>query len=218
MKKQFAVIGLGRFGASVAKTLYQMGHDVLAVDNCEAKVQELTGRVTQAIQADAHNEEVLKSLGIRNFDTVVVAIGTDIQANILVTVMLKEQGVRCIVAKAQNELHGKVLAKVGADKVVYPERDMGVRLAHNMVSTNLLDHIQLSPEYSILEVVATPRIGNQTLGKLNLRAKYGINVLALKNGDQVTVSPGADAAIHPDDIMVVLGTKKGIENLMKVIQ
>lgn len=215
MRKQFAVLGLGRFGSSLAVTLARMGHEVLAVDSSENSVNKLVGRVAKAVQADVHNEETLKSLGLRNFDTVVVAIGQDVQTSILVTVMLKELGVKSIVAKAQNELHGKVLEKVGVDKVVYPERDMGVRVAHCLVSSNILDHIQLSPDYSIAEIKATPKVSGQTLGKLNLRAKLGVNVLAIRRSNDVIVAPGAEATVEEQDVLVVLGSTKAIDNLGK---
>lgn len=205
MKKQFAVIGLGRFGASVAKTLSLMGHEVLAIDSDEEKVQELVESVTHAVQADAMEEEALKALGIRNFDVVIVSIGHDIQASILVTVILKELGVRHVVAKARNDLHGLVLNKIGADKVVYPERDMGMRVAHSLVATNVLDHIELSPEYSILEVVAPDSLAGKTLRQSSLRARFGVTVMAVKRGQDIIVSPEAEEVIQENDILVCIG-------------
>ena len=171
--KQFAVIGLGRFGTSMAKTLSRMGYDVLAVDHNEEKVNNIIEHVTHAVQADAMDEQTLKSLGIRNFDVVVVAIGQDIQANILVTVMLKELGVKKVVSKAVTDLHGKVLERVGADKVVFPERDMGVRVAHALVSKNILDQINISPDYSIIELISPAELANKTLGQGNIRENTG---------------------------------------------
>ena len=189
--KQFAVIGLGRFGTSMAKTLSRMGYDVLAVDHNEEKVNNIIEHVTHAVQADAMDEQTLKSLGIRNFDVVVVAIGQDIQANILVTVMLKELGVKKVVSKAVTDLHGKVLERVGADKVVFPERDMGVRVAHALVSKNILDQINISPDYSIIELISPAELANKTLGQGNIRGKYGVTVLAIRRGNDVIISPGA---------------------------
>ncbi len=215
MRKQFAVFGLGRFGTSVAMTLTNMGHEVLAVDSNEVRVQQLADMVTHAVQADAMDEETLKSLGVRNFDVAVVAIGQDIQANILVTVILKELGVKYIVAKAQNPLHGKVLERVGADKVVYPERDMGIRVANNLVTANLLDFIELAEDYSIMEIVAPRLTWGKTLGELNLRARYGISVLAVKSGDKINVAPGADARVSENDIMVVVGENQAIQNIIE---
>lgn len=215
MRKQFAVLGLGRFGSSVAQTLVHLGHEVLAVDIKEAKVQQMANVVTHAVQADAMDEETLKSLGLRNFDVAVVAIGEDIQANILITVLLKELGVDYILAKAQNELHGKVLERVGADNVVYPERDMGIRVANNLVTANMLDFIELAEDYSIMEIVAPKMTWSKSLGKLNLRARYGISVLAIKSGEDINVAPGAEAVIAKNDILVVVGENKAIRNVIE---
>lgn len=208
--KQFAVIGLGRFGSSLAKTLYNMGHDVLAVDVSEDNTQRMIDEVTQCVQADATDEEVLKTLGLRNFDAVVVSIGHDMQASILVTVLLKDMGVKNVVAKANSALHGKVLERVGADKVVYPERDMGARLAHNLVTSNVLDYIDISPDYSIMEILAGDRMAGKTLGQLNLRAKLGVSVMAIKKGENIEVAPGADDLIEKGDLLVAIGRQDSL--------
>ena len=141
--KQFVVIGLGRFGSSVAKTLYESGHDVLAIDKDEDLVQEISDSVTHAVQMDATDENALRTLGIRNFDVAVITIGSSIQASVMVTLIVKELGVKHIIAKGNSEIHAKVLYKIGADRVVLPEKDMGVRVAHNLVSSNILDYIEL---------------------------------------------------------------------------
>lgn len=211
--KQFAVIGLGRFGTSVAKTLMMMDHEVLVIDEDGDKIQEVVNSVTHAVQADAKDEKALKAIGIRNFDVVIVAIGKDTESSILVTVLLKELGVKNVVAKARTELHGSVLSKVGADKVVYPERDMGVRVAHSLVSSNVLDHIQLSPEYSILEVVAPDMLVGKSLRQLNLRAKFGVTLMAIKRGNQIHVSPSPDDPIQENDILVAIGEDKKLRNI-----
>lgn len=213
-KKQYAVIGLGRFGQSVALTLSSLGHDVLAIDSNEQLVQEVADDVTHAVQVDARDEAALKQLGIRNFDVVVVAISQDIESSILITVTLKDLGVNTVVAKAQNALHGKVLEKVGADKIVFPEKDMGVRLAHNLVSPNILDFIVLHPDYSIMEVVAPRSFVNKTLGQLNLRAKHNLSVLAIKKGDTVVVAPGADAKVEENDAIIAVGRNEVLDRLM----
>lgn len=161
--KQFAVIGCGRFGSSVAKTLYKLGNDVLAIDRDGEIIQDISDSVTHAAEADVMDENVLKDLGIRNFDVVIVSIGSDLEASIMATLVAKELGVKTVVAKAQNELHAKVLYKIGADKVIFPERDMGVRVAHNLVSTNILDFIELSPDYSIVEINAISEWENKAL-------------------------------------------------------
>ena len=141
--RQFVVIGIGRFGGAIAETLSRLGHEVLAIDTDEEVIQKISDKVTHAVAADATDESVLKSLGVRNFDVAVVAIGSDIQSSIMTTLMLKELGIRYVVAKAQNELHARVLMKIGADKIVFPERDMGERVAHNLISSNILDYIEL---------------------------------------------------------------------------
>ncbi|MCG8642985.1 MAG: TrkA family potassium uptake protein, partial [Desulfobacterales bacterium] len=152
--KQFVVIGLGRFGVSVARTLAKKGCDVLAIDTDEERVQALASEVTHAVQADATDEDAMKSLGLRNFDVAIISIGADVHSSILTTILVKEMGVKHVVVKAQSELHGRVFTKLGADKIVYPERDMGARVANSLISSNVLDLIELSPDYSIAEIVA----------------------------------------------------------------
>lgn len=211
--KQFAVIGLGRFGASVAVNLFKQGYDVLAVDSDEEHIQKFSDEVTHVVQADSTDENALKALGIRNFDVVVVAIGEDIQANVMTTLLLKELGVPYVVAKAKNALHGRMLEKVGADKVVYPERDMGVRIAHNIISRNVLDYIELSPDLSIVEVSAPQELVGKTLQQANLRPRFGVNVVAIKRGDELNVSPKAEDSIQKDDVLVVIGNTDGVQSL-----
>ncbi len=214
-KKIFAVIGLGRFGSSVAISLYEMGYEVLAVDRDMAKVQEMKDSVTHAVQADGMDEDSLRELGIKNFDVVIVGITQEIQASILITLILKDLGVRHVVAKAQNALHGKVLYKIGADKVVFPERDMGNRVAHNLVSSNILDYIELSPDYSIIEVVATEKFIGKTLIQLDLRKRYGVNVVAIKRNRQIMVSPSAKDEILEGDVLVIIGSNDDLQNIEK---
>ncbi|NLU41890.1 MAG: TrkA family potassium uptake protein [Firmicutes bacterium] len=212
---QYAVIGLGRFGSSVAKTLSDLGHEVLAIDIDEERVQQVEGFVTHAVQADATDENAMRSLGIRNVDVAIVSIGQDLEASILATLILKDLGIGYVVCKALSELHGKVLERVGADRVVYPERDMGVRVAHNLVSSSLIDYIELSPDHSIAEIVARPEFAGKTLRELNLRAKYdyAINIIAIRSGDAVRISPRADDKIHENDILVVMGSNEAIKKL-----
>ncbi len=214
MRKQFVVIGLGRFGTSVAKTLSTLGHDVLAMDKNEHAVQVIMQDVTQAVQADAREEETLRALGVRNFDVAIVAIGDDLEANILITLMLKEMGIPYVVAKAQSVQHGKVLEKIGADKIVYPEQDMGIRVANNLIRTNVMDFIELSLDFSIFEIIAPSQFVNKTLGKLNLRAVYKINVVAIKkSADQIVIAPGANEVIEEKDILVIVCNKKALSRL-----
>jgi len=211
--KQFAVIGLGRFGVSVATTLFKSGYEVLAIDANADRVQKLSNEFTHVVQADTTDENALKALGIRNFDVVVVAIGEDVQANVMTTLSLKEMGVKYIVAKARNELHGKMLEKIGADRVVYPERDMGMRVAHNLVSTNVLDYIELSPDLSLVEVTTPMELVGQSLAGANLRAKYGVNVMAIKRGDKLILPPLPSEKIIAKDILIVVGGNAGVQKL-----
>jgi len=217
-KKQFIVIGLGRFGTSVAETLYSLGNDVLAVDHDEDVVQNISDNVTHAVQVDANDENSLRALGIRNFDCAVISIGSSIQSSILATILVKELGVKHIVAKATTELHAKVLYKIGANRVVFPERDMGVRVAHNLVSSNILDYIELSPDYSIAEVVSPEEWNNKTLKELNVRAQYGISVMAIKRNNDIDISPSADTIIEPGDIIVAIGSIEELNKLENLIK
>ncbi|MEW6696877.1 MAG: potassium channel family protein [Bacillota bacterium] len=210
--KQFAVIGLGRFGTSVAMTLSKMGYEVFAADIDEERVNNIVEYVTHAGTLDALDEHSLKRIGIRNFDVVVVAIGKEVQSSILITVMLKEMGVKRVVAKAQSELHGKVLERVGADKVVFPERDMGVKVAHALVSKNVMEQISLSPEYSLVEMVAPPKLVNKTLEKSGARQKYGMSILAIWRGGEMIISPIASQVIQEGDILVVIGRTERLQD------
>ncbi len=209
--KQFAIIGMGRFGSSVAKSLHGLGYEVLAIDSSESRTHEVVNWVTHAVQADSTDEDALRALGVRNFDVVVVAIGQDIQSSILTTLILKDMGVPTLIVKAQNELHGKVLKKIGADKIIYPERDMGVRVAHNLISPNILDHIELSEDYSIVEIRATSGLIGKNLRELDIRAQYGCNVMAIKTGDKMNIAPHADDRLKPEDILVVVGRNDNLQ-------
>ncbi|UVI31383.1 potassium channel family protein [Paenibacillus spongiae] len=212
-KMQYAVIGMGRFGSSVASALSNLGFEVMAIDSDEQKIQEVASIVTHAVSADTTDEEALRALGVRNFDVVVVAIGADIQASILTTLILKELGVPKLIVKAQNELHGKVLSKIGADKVVYPERDMGLRVAHHLISPNILDYIELSDDYSILEIKAPAQVVGKNLKQLDIRARFKCNVLAIKTGDSMNISPYAEDIIHEQDTLVIVGKNEDLTNL-----
>ncbi len=215
--KQFVIIGLGRFGSSIAKTLYSLGNDVLAIDKDEDIVQEIADSVTHAVQLDATDENALRSLGIRNFDVAVVTIGDNIQSSIMATLLVKELGVKYIIAKGHSDLHAKVLYKIGANRVVLPEKDMGVRVAHNLVSANILDYIELSEDYSVMEIQVLEEWAGSTLKELKLRSKYGINVMAIKRGDEVNLSPSADDIIEENDIIVSIGSAEDLSRLEGMI-
>lgn len=215
MKKDFVVIGLGRFGGSIVRELIEQDADVMAIDKDSERVDEFSAIATQAVVADTTDETVLKSLGIQNFEHVIVAIGENIQASILTTLMLKEIGVKKITVKAQNDYHAKVLDKIGADKVVHPERDMGIRIAHNILSNNVLDYLELSDEHSIMEIKANQKLAGYTLIGLDIRARYGINIVAIKRGGDIIVSPQADMEIEQEDILIIIGSDADINRFEK---
>ena len=213
--KVFVVIGLGRFGISLARTLLKKGYEVLAIDTDEARVDEIADEVTHAVQADATEEKTLKALGVQNYDAAVVSIGGDIQSNIMATLILKELGVEYVLSKASSQIHARLLEKVGADKIVFPESDMGVRVAHNLISSNVLDYIELSPNYSLIEVVSPVNFCGKSLDQLDLRQRYGVNVMAIKRKEdnQVLVNPRADDLIYEGDILIVMGETEGLDKI-----
>ncbi|HBT19822.1 MAG TPA: potassium uptake system protein [Peptococcaceae bacterium] len=211
---QYVVIGLGRFGESVARTLSSLGHEVLVIDKSEEKVQEIADFVTTAIKADAQNEEFLRSVDIASYDAVVVAMAQSVEANILVNMLLKDLGVKYIVAKAQSKLHGEVLEKIGVNKIIYPEWDMGERVARALtMSHNILDYVEISPEHTIVEIAAPEEFVGKTLRQLDLRARCNISILAAKKGDNVVVAPGGEYIIDRGDILVAIGSYRDLRKL-----
>jgi len=218
MKKQFIVIGLGRFGRSVATALARAGNDVLGVDTSEDLVEDMAPFVTHAVQADATDEKSLKALGISNFDVAVVAIGGDIQASIMVTMLCKEQGVPKVVVKAQSDIHAKVLDRIGADRIVFPERDMGNKVALNLSSENIIDFIEVSPDYSLMEVDTVKSWVGKTLTELRFRQLYNVNIIAIKNeDDKININPAAADTIETDDSLIVVGSNEDIKKLVEYI-
>ncbi|HBE05365.1 MAG TPA: hypothetical protein DCY85_02615 [Firmicutes bacterium] len=205
MKQNFVVIGLGRFGSSVARTLLEKGHEVLAIEKDEALVNSYSHGFTHLVQADTTDMNVLKSVGVRNCDVAVVAIGSDIQASIMTTLNLKELGIDYIVAKAINSMHGKVLEKIGADRVVYPEMEMGERIANSLVSKSLLDYIELTPEVSIREILVERGFGEKSLSELGLRGRFHVTIVLIKRNDEISITPGGDACIKAGDVLFVIG-------------
>lgn len=216
--KSFVVIGLGRFGNAVARELYALGNEVLAVDIDEDVIQKIADHVTHAVVGDAKDEAVLRSIGVRNFDCAIVAIASDIQDSVLVTLMLKEMGVKYIVAKGQSQLHTKVLQKIGADKVVFPEHDMGTRLAQTIVTSNVIDFIELSDEYSIVEISAPEQWIGKNLVELNIRSDYGVNVLAIRNVDNkaINVTPSPRQVLEKGDVLIIIGSNDDINQLSSI--
>ena len=214
--KSYIVVGLGRFGASVACELCRLGCEVLAMDVSSELVSQVANDVTHAVVGDGQDKEVLRALGAAEFDCAIVAIGGDLSASVLATMNLKELGVPRVVCKAHDETHRRVLEKLGADQVVIPEQEQASRLARSLSSPNVLDYIELSDEYGIIEVPAPMGWNGKSLKDLNVRAKLGINILAVRRGGTFNVSPGADFAIAQGDVMVVLGDSKALKKVQKL--
>lgn len=215
MSREYVVIGLGRFGGSIVRELNALDMDVMAIDADEARVNEFSDIATHAVIADTTDEAVMKSLGIRNFDHVIVAIGENIQASTLTTLILKELGVKKVTAKAQNDYHAKILNKIGADTVVHPERDMGRRIAHNVASASVLDYLELSDEYLIVEIKAGERLAGSSILELDVRANYGINIIAVKRGKDIIVAPDPNENIEFHDILIVIGHDNDLNRFEK---
>ena len=213
--KSYVVIGLGRFGSSLAKSLFQLGAEVLAVDIRPDLVQQVANEVTHAVAADGQDKEVLRALGVRNFDCAIVAIGDNLAASVLAVMNLKELGVPYLVCKAHDTTHGRVLEKLGVDRVVIPEMEQSLRLARILHSHNVLDYIELSSDYGILEVPAPKSWIGKTLRDLNVRAKLDINIIAVKNGEKTNVSPSADYCICAGDVLAVLGDTVALEAMQR---
>ncbi|MCI7096684.1 MAG: TrkA family potassium uptake protein [Clostridiales bacterium] len=214
--KSYLVIGLGRFGSEVARKLSEQKGEVLAMDRRNDLVQQLSNHVTHAVVGDSQDKEVLRALGAGNFDCAVVAIGGDLSASVLTVMNLKELGVPYIVCKAHDETHRRVLEKLGADRVVIPEQENADRLAKSLSSTNVLDYIVLSNEYGIIEVPVPKVWVGKSLKELNVRAKLGINILAIKHDGMTDVSPAADYVLSGDAIMLVLGNTKALDAVQKL--
>lgn len=213
MSKQFVVIGCGRFGQSVATKLAELGAEVMVVDTKEEVIQSISEKVTYAVQADATDENAIKALGIRNFDVAIITIGSDIQSSILITLMVKEIGVGSIIAKAQNPQHAKVLYKIGANRVVFPEKEMGIKVAKSLMSSNVLDLIDISPEYSILEIRMNKEWVGKTLVEINMRRQYAISVIAIKRGDQININVAPDCVLLKDDVLIVIGQNEDLKKI-----
>jgi len=221
MKKQFAVIGLGKFGSAVATSLTELGFDVIAVDSDEVRVKPLADVVTIAVQLNALDEQALREAGVANVDVAIVSIGQDIAASTLAVVLLKDLGIKEIIAKAVNELHGRVLRKIGVKRIVYPEKDMAIRLAKSLTGPEFLEHIELSADYSIVEVSSPSFLWDKTVKDSNLRARFGISIIAIMGSRTVdgqeqkimNINPHPDDVIRKGDIIVLLGSDNDIARL-----
>lgn len=213
MKKQFAVFGLGSFGVSVAVTLQRLGCEVIAVDHDRERVDEIADQVSYAMRADIGDPEVIRSLGGRNLDGMVVAAAESMEASIMATLMAKEVGIPYVICKARDELHGEVLKKIGADAIIFPEEEMGKKVAKNLMSANLTDWIALSPDYSVAETVVPKAWIGKTLKELDVRKNYDVNVAGIKEGDRVEITPDPDIPLSEKMILMLIGSNEALEKI-----
>jgi trk system potassium uptake protein len=223
-KRTFGVIGLGRFGAAMATTLAQLGHDVIGVDGDEDKVRSLADVISLAMQLDATDEKALRASGMKDVDVAVVSIGENIESSLLVVTLLQEIGVKQIVAKAVTGLHGRILEKLGVSRVVFPEREMAIRVAHGLVMPNVLDYIELSKDFSIVEVPAPPEFVGKTLREIALRARFGLTTIAIKHAADggtaapANIAPGPDDIIRSGDVLSLLGNNEKLGQLESMMR
>lgn len=213
--RQYAVIGLGRFGRAVCMTLHNLGYEVLGIDTDERRVDQAIADeiAAHALQLDSTQPAALQEAGVFEFDTVIVAIGNYVQESIITTLNLKEAGVPHVVAKASSEVHGKLLHRVGADHVVFPEHEMGCELARSLTRPGILDRFELDPDHSIVEVVVPKEFDGKSILELDLRSRYGVNVLAVCNNERFEINPNPNVRLNKDAILVVVGSNKGINQL-----
>ncbi len=224
MNKQYAVIGLGRFGYSVAKTLAEMDCEVIAIDNDEERVKALADLVTYAVVLDAMDDKALRSVGVQNVDVAVVSIGENIEASILVVMILKEIGVKNIVAKAVTQLHGRVLENLKVDRIVYPERDMAIRIAQSLIRPGIVEQLELSPDFSIVELPAPGMLAGKTLRESQLRRNYGVSVIAIKRTEgergvekeRWILNPLATDTVSAGDLLVLIGKNEDLDKFSRL--
>ena len=212
-RRQVAVIGLGRFGTAVATTLFQIGHDVLAVDLDARLVQAISEQVTHAVQADASDAAVLRDLGVHHFDAGIVGVSADLERSILVTVQLKHVGVPLVIAKAQTVLHGQILEKVGADRVVFPEREVGEHIAHSFAVPNVLEYMPIGMEFGISKLAPPSEFVGRTVGELRLAERCGVTLLLIERRTHALLNPAPDDVIQPGDLLVVAAPDEAMEQL-----
>lgn len=203
-RKQYLVIGLGRFGSAIARTLIEEGMDVLGIDTSMSVVETHRSLLTETVCADGRDRQTLEQLGAKDFDVAIVSIGADFNTSGVVTMHLKEMGLKCVIAKAYDEFQGRMLTKLGADKVIFPERDMAQRIAHNLVSEKIMDFIELSPDYSMIEMYPKKEWIGKTLKELDLRRRANVNIIAVRNDRGVNAMPDADTAIQESDRLLVI--------------
>ncbi len=216
-KKQYLIFGVGRFGSALARKLSEDGHEVLAVDASEERVRNIAPYVMQAIQMEASDEDGMASLGVRNFDAVVVSIGDNLKNSILVTLMCKDLGAKYLVAKASDEAHARVLEKIGADRVVFPERDAGIRLARTISSPNVRELMSLSGGFTLEDLRAPDAWVGHALRQLDIRRKYRVSVILISRNGAEPISPDADTVIHRDDELLVMGLREDVDEVEKLV-
>lgn len=214
--KQFAVIGCGRFGKSLALKLAELNQEVLVIDEDEDIVNEIGPYVNQAVTADVMAEGVLEDLGIQNFDTVIIGMSSNFEASILVTTAAKELGVKTVIAKVKDSLHGAIMKKIGADKVIIPEKETGFRLAHTLTKKSIIDFIEFSDEFSMMEVQTPKKWINIELKDLNIRSKYNLTIIAIKNKENTIINPGPNVLLESEDTLLVVGKTLDIEELVNI--
>ncbi len=216
MGRQIIVIGVGRFGSAVAMELERLGHEVLAIDRSSRAIEAVADYVTHAVTADVTDQETLRELGAQDFDAAVVAIGTDERSSIMATVLLKKLGVKFVLAKAQNALHGDILSMVGADRVVYPERETGIRVAHSLTMPLAKDYFDVGPGYGLAKVFVDSRLAGKTLEELDLRGRFGVTPLFLRRGEQVIMNPHREERLRLGDELTVAGRDEQLEQLLQM--
>ncbi len=221
VKRKFAVIGLGRFGAAMATTLISLGQDVLGIDSDPDHVQELSDVVPHLLVLNASDPKALREAGVGDVDVAVISIGANVEASLLIVMAVKEMGVKSIVAKSTTEVHGRILERLGVDRVIYPEREAATRMAHSLVVPNVIDYISLSSDFSIIEIPAPAMFVGKSLRAIDLRAKYGLTLIAIKrhvDGRHTTsVSPSADEVIQPGDSLALVGSNKALIALERLV-
>ena len=211
--KNLIVIGLGRFGTAVARELYAVGKDVLAMDVKSENVQNIADYVTHAVTGDGRDPAVLQAIGIQDYDCAVVTVGDDVGSSALITMRLKEAGVPKVICKAQSHVHQRLLEKLGADRVVFPEHEMGIKTAQGLARSNILNFIEISPEFAIVEVDLPEGWAKRTIREMDVRAKYKVNIIAVRRGSEMHVAPGADWVLSGEDKLIVLGRDSDISAL-----
>lgn len=214
--KQFLVLGAGRFGSALATTLFQMGHEVVVVDSNEEMIEALMNEVTHAVIADATEESTLQKLGIQNFDTVIVAIGQDLEANILATVAAQSSGAKYVISKARDAMAARVLAQIGANEIVQPEHDMGVRLAKQLESPSILEALEFGPKFSALEVEVNDQLCG-SLAELELPRRFGLQVVSVSRGDSAIVSPTAEYILEKGDTILLIGANRSVDKFQEFL-